>query len=47
MVVIIVHAEKKMVNDVFFGWSVTGKEVTKQLIFDGLYIVNAKFILKV
>jgi hypothetical protein len=26
---------------------VTGKEVTKQLVFDGLYSVNAKFILRV
>ncbi len=26
---------------------VTGKEVTKQLVFDGLCSVNAKFILKV
>jgi hypothetical protein len=27
--------------------SVTGKEVTKQLVFDGLCSVNAQFILKV
>jgi hypothetical protein len=26
---------------------VTGKEVTKQLVFDGLCSVNAKFILRV
>ncbi len=27
--------------------TMTGKEVTKQLVFDGLYSVNAKFILRV
>jgi hypothetical protein len=35
----------------FFGKGgvtyVTGKEVTKQLVFDGLCSVNAKFILRV
>jgi hypothetical protein len=29
------------------GTNVTGKEVTKQLVFDGLCSVNAKFILRV